>query len=147
MKWATQAMEEEKNKLQTFRADGWTGESKIFTNMMKKWARTLSPLLSQEQQEQKQMSWMARVGEREGDKGARGLLSRLVPPTGTKGPCPPLARLTVGPGTKSTFCPGPKASRDKWPGKKTCSVVVWAPSIGARVKGPMGRRAHWWRSI
>jgi hypothetical protein len=29
-------MEEEKNKIQTFRADGWTGESKIITNMVKK---------------------------------------------------------------------------------------------------------------
>ena len=78
-------MEEEKNKLQTFRADGWTGESKVFTNVVKKWVRTLSPLPSQEQQEQEQVSWMARVEEREGDKGARGLLSRLEPPTGTKG--------------------------------------------------------------
>ena len=41
------------------------------------------PLSSQKQQEQ--VSWMARVEEREEDKGARGLLSRLEPPTGTKG--------------------------------------------------------------
>jgi len=38
--------------------------------------------------------------------------------------CPPLARLAVGPGTKATFCLGPKDSRDKWPGTKVCSVVV-----------------------
>jgi hypothetical protein len=29
-------MEEEKNKPQTFSADGWTGESKILTNVEKK---------------------------------------------------------------------------------------------------------------
>jgi len=51
-------------------------------------------------------------------------LSRLVSPTGTKGPCPPLARLAIGPGIKATFCPGPKDSRDKWPGTKTYSVIV-----------------------
>ena len=37
----------------------------------------------------------------------------LVAPPGTKGPCPPLARLAFGPGTKATFCPGPKDNRDK----------------------------------
>jgi len=26
---------------------------------------------------------------------------------------PPLARLAVGPGTKATYCPGPKCCRDK----------------------------------
>ena len=141
MKWIIQAKEEEKNKHQTFSADGWTGESKIFTNVVKKWARTPSPLPSQEQQEQEQVSWMARVEEREGDKGARSLLSRLEPPTGTKGgpfvpvdasnrdkrPCPPLARLAVGPGTKVTYCPGPNGSRDKWTRKKVCSVVLIIP--------------------
>ena len=49
-----------------------------------------------------------------------------MPPTGTKGPCPPLplARLAVGPRTKATYCPGPKGCRDKWPGTKAYSVVV-----------------------
>ena len=37
---------------------------------------------------------------------------------------PLLARLAVGPGTKATYCPGPKGCRDKWPGTKACSVVV-----------------------
>ena len=59
-------------------------------------------------------------------KGIRGLrsfvpvgatnrkgLPRLVAPTGTKGPYPPLARLAVGPGTKDTYCSGPKGTRDK----------------------------------
>ena len=62
-----------------------------------------------------------------GTKGCVGLLSRLVPPTGIKGPCrphPPLARLAVGPGTKATYCPGPKGYRDKWPGTKAYSVEV-----------------------
>ena len=44
----------------------------------------------------------------------------MVAPPGTKGPCPPLARLAVGPGTKAT----PKGSMDKWAGTKACSVVV-----------------------
>ena len=74
-----------------------------------------------------------------GTKCYAGLLSRLEPPTGTKGPhfvpvgvsnrdkmplSPPLARLAVGPGTKGTYCPGPKGCRDKWPGTKAYSVVV-----------------------
>ena len=66
-------------------------------------------------------------------------MSRLEPPTGIKGGpffpvgasnrdkrhmSPPLARLAVGPEIKAIFCPGPKNSRDKWPGTKVCSVVV-----------------------
>jgi len=73
-----------------------------------------------------------------GTKGL-GLLSRVEPPIGTKeGPFVPvgastrdkrplsplLARLAVGLGTKATFCPEPKDSRDKWPETKVCSVVV-----------------------
>src|SRR6185437_9304487 len=45
---------------------------------------------------------------------------------GQKAPSPPLARLAVGPGTKATYCPGPKGCRDKWPGTKACFVVVEA---------------------
>ena len=45
---------------------------------------------------------------------------------GQKTSVPPLAQLAVGPGTKVTYCPGPKGCRDKWPGTKTCSVVVLA---------------------
>ena len=37
---------------------------------------------------------------------------------------PPLTRLAVGPGTKATYCPGPKGCRDKWPRMKAYSVVV-----------------------
>ena len=37
---------------------------------------------------------------------------------------PQLARLAVGPGTKATYCPGPKGNRDKWSGTKVYSVVV-----------------------
>ena len=100
MKWAIQAKEEEKNKLQTFSADGWTGESKIFTNVVKKWART--PFSRAKNSKNKWAEWLGR-GKREGDKGAkefcpgwrhqsgqnggpRSLLSRLEPPTGIKGP-------------------------------------------------------------
>ena len=57
-----------------------------------------------------------------GQKG--GLLSELVAPPGIKGPCPPLARLAFGPGTKATYCPRPKGCRDKWPATKDYSVVV-----------------------
>ena len=84
-----------------------------------------------------------------GTKGYAGLLSRLEPPTGTKGshfvpvgvsnqdkrpPSPPLARLAVGPGTKATYCPGPKGNRDKWPGTKACPVVVIILTIIVLVK-------------
>ena len=66
-------------------------------------------------------------------------MSRLETPTGTKwGPfvlvggsnpdkrplSPLLARLAFEPGTKATYCPGPKGCWDKWPGTKACSVVV-----------------------
>ena len=34
------------------------------------------------------------------------------------------APVVVGPGTKALFGPGPKGSRDKWPGPKAYSVVV-----------------------
>ena len=68
---------------------------------------------------------MARAGERERDKGARGLLSKLEAPIGTQGTpfvpvgasnrdkrplSPPLARLAFGPGTKGAFVPGPKVT-------------------------------------
>ena len=46
----------------------------------------------------------------------KGYLSRFWnrdKAAGTKGPCPPLARLAFGPGTKAIFCPGPKDNRDK----------------------------------
>ena len=59
--------------------------------------------------------------------GDRGLLSWVEPPTGTKreNPLSPTsARLAVGPGTKATFCPGPKGNRDKWHERKAYFVVV-----------------------
>ena len=78
--------------------------------------------------------------------GGQGLLSRLETPTGTKWEpfvpvgvsnrdkrpmSPLLARLVVGPGTKATYCPGPKGCRDKWPGTKACFVVVFDPRCGS----------------
>ena len=45
---------------------------------------------------------------------------------GQKAHVPPLARLAVGPGTKITYCPGPKGCQDKWPVTKACFVVVLA---------------------
>ena len=62
--------------------------------------------------------WSHQPGQKE------DLWCRLVPPTETKDPYPPLARLAVGPGTKATFGPGSKDNRDKWLGSKACSVVV-----------------------
>ena len=68
-------------------------------------------------------------------------MSWLETPTGTKGGpfipvggsnrdkrplSPPLARLAVGPGTKATYCPGPKGCRDKRPETKAYSVIVIA---------------------
>ena len=67
---------------------------------------------------------MARAGGREGDKGAKAFCPGWCLQPGQKAPVPPLARLAVGPGTKTTYCPGPKGCRDKWPGTKTCFVVV-----------------------
>ena len=80
---------------------------------------------------------------RDRTKGPCNLLSRLEPPTGIKGHpfvpigasnrnkrlmSPPLARLAVGLGTKTTYCPGPKDCRNKWSGTKACSVVVILPN-------------------
>jgi len=67
---------------------------------------------------------LSRLETPTGTKVCADLLSLLVSPTVTKGPCPPLARLAVGPGTKATYCPEPKGCRDKWPETKTCSIVV-----------------------
>ena len=62
-------------------------------------------------------------------------MSGLVPPTGTKCPCPPLARLTVGPGTKATYCPGPKGNRDKmaWNKGLFCSSVLESDLVITRI--------------
>ena len=86
MKWAIQAKEEEKNKPQTFSADGWTGIKdlhKCGEEMSKN-----SSLPSQEQQEQ--VSWMARVRGEGRDKGAKEF-------------CPGWRHQ---PGQKAPFCPG-----------------------------------------
>ena len=121
-------MKEERNKPQTFSADGWTGESNIFTNMVKKWART--PF---SRAKNKWAEWLGR-GEREGDKGPKafcpgwrhqpgqkgGLLSRLVTPTGwwpgTKGCAGLLSRLEPATGIKGhPFVPVGTSNRDKKP--------------------------------
>ena len=72
MKWAIQAKEEEKNKPQTFRADGWMdGESKIFTNVVKKWART--PLSRAKNSKNKWAEWLGR-GRGKGIRGPRSFV-------------------------------------------------------------------------
>ena len=58
------------------------------------------------------------------EKGIRGPRSFVPVGDTNRDPVPPLARLAVGPGTKATYCPGPKDCRDKWPGTKACFVVV-----------------------
>ena len=96
---------------------------------------------------------MSRLVDPNGTKGPRTLLSRLYPSTGTKcphfvpvggynrdkRPCPPppLTRLAVGPGTKATYCPGPKGCLDKWPRTKACSIVVRPPP-------PRPAESAWW---
>jgi len=60
---------------------------------------------------------------------------------GQKAPIPPLARLAFGPGTKATYCLGPKGNRDKWPGTKAYSVVV-RPSMPSTTWHWMGM-ARW----
>ena len=78
-------------------------------------------------------------------------MSQLDPPTGIKGHpfvpvgasnrdkrplSPPLARLAVGPGTKATYCPGPKGCRDKWPETKAYSVVVTLACLHSEIRFP-----------
>ena len=40
------------------------------------------------------------------------------------GPFVPVGGSNRNPGTKTTYCPGPKGCRDKWPETNTYSVVV-----------------------
>ena len=61
---------------------------------------------------------------RPGQKATRAFCPGWIHQPGQKAPVPPLARLAVRPGTKATYCPGPKGCRDKWPGTKACFVVV-----------------------
>ena len=98
------------------------GNKKIFTNVVKKWART--PL---SRAKNKWAEWLRRR-EREGDKGAKEFCPSWRHQPVQKAPAP-LARLAVGPGTKATYCPGPKGCRDKWPGTNACSVVVVTISL------------------
>jgi len=59
------------------------------------------------------------------NRDKRGIFVPVGGSTRDKSPLSlPLAQLAVGLGTKTTFCPGPKGSQDKWPGTKTCSVVM-----------------------
>ena len=121
MKWAIQAKKEEKNKPQTFSADGWTGNQR--SSQM--WCRNDQELLSPEPRTVRN-KWAEWLGRGRG-KGIRG--PRPFVPVGDtnrdKRPLSPsLARLAVGPGTKATYCPGPNGCRDKWLGTKAYSVVV-----------------------
>ena len=103
------------------------GESKIFTNVVKKWART--PLSRAKNSNNKWNEWFGRE-EREGDKGTkefcpswrhqpgqkRGLLSWLVAPTVTKGCAALLSQLEPPTGIKGPpFVPVGVSNRDKTP--------------------------------
>ena len=69
---------------------------------------------------------MARTGEGEGDKGAKVFCPGWRHQPGQNAPVPPpLVRLAVGPGTKATYCLGPKGCRDKWLGTKAYFAVVF----------------------
>src|SRR6185295_17756380 len=82
---------------------------------------------------------MTRAGEREGDKGAKefcpgwrhqpgqkgGLLSRLVAPTGTKGPCPP-----AGPASRWTRDKSHLLSRaQRLPGQMAWNKSLFCSSV------------------
>ena len=124
--------------------------SKAWNELHKQWKKRktspkpLAPMDGRGNQRSSQMWWRneqelpspeprtARTSELNGSGGGRGKGIRgarpFVPVGGTnrdkRPPSPPLARLAVGPGTKATYCPGPKGNRDKRPGTKACSVVV-----------------------
>ena len=106
------------------------GESKIFTNVVKKWART--PLSRAKNSKKTRELNGSGGGRGKGIRGPRpfvpvggtnrdkrgGLLSRLVVPTGTKGYAGLLSRLEPPTGTKgSHFVPVGVSNRDKrhWP--------------------------------
>ena len=105
-------MEEERNKHQTFSADGWTGESKIFTNVVKKWART--PLSRAKNSKNKWAEWLGR-GAREGDKGPRSFV--LVGDTNQdkRGAFIPVGSSNRDKRPRGPFVPVGASNRDKRP--------------------------------
>ena len=122
------------NKPQTFSADGWTGNQR--SSQM--WWRNEQELLYPEPRTARKQVSCSGGGRGKGIRGPRPFVpvgdtnrdkrGSFCPgwwiQPGQKAPVPLLARLAVGPGTKATYCPGPKGCRDKWPGTKACSVVV-----------------------
>ena len=104
-------MKEERNKPQTFSAYGWTGESKIYTNVVRKWTRT--PLTRAKNNKKKWAEWLVQ-GEEEGDKGPR----TFVPVGGTnRDQRPPFCPgWWLQPGPKALVppaCPASRWTRDK----------------------------------
>ena len=87
MKWAIQAKEEEKNKLQTFSADGWMGNQR--SSQM--WWRNEQELLSPEPR-------TARTSELNGSGGGRG--------KGIRGPRSFVPVGTTNRDKRGAFCPG-----------------------------------------
>ena len=79
------------------------------------------------------------VGGTNRDKRLHFCLGWCLQP-GQKAHIPPLARLAVGPGTKATFCPGPKGSRDKWLGTKAYSVVVGGRNLAPLRSNSLGEK-------
>ena len=84
------------------------------------------------------------------DKRLRGPFVPVGVSNRDKRPMSPLlARLAVGPGTKVTYCPGPKGCQDKWPGTKAYFVVVAAgsgvPRGGVTIELDVGQLHVSWR--
>ena len=129
-------------------------ESKIFTNVVKKWART--PLSRAKNSTNKWAEWLGR-GEREGDKGAKEfcpgwrhqpgpkapLLSRLLAPTGIKDPRGLLSRLEPPTGTKGGhFCPGWCLAGATNGDKRGSFCPGWCLQPGQKAPAPLPPRAR-----
>ena len=130
MKWAIQAKEEEKNKPQTFRADGWTGNQR--SSQM--WWRNEQELLYPEPRTEKTSELNGSGGGR--GKGIRGARP-FVPVGGTNRDkrgdfCP---GWWFQPGQKATraFCPG----WNHQPGQKAPILSRLVSPTGTKLLGPL----------
>ena len=139
MKWAIQAKEEEKNKPQTFRADGWTGNQR--SSQM--WWRNEQELLYPEPRTEKTSELNGSGGGR--GKGIRGARP-FVPVGGTNRDkrgdfCP---GWWFQPGQKATraFCPG----WNHQPGQKAPILSRLVSQTGTKgPRPPAGPASHWTR--
>ena len=124
---------------QIFRADGWTGESILFTNVVSKWART--PPIRAKNSKNKWSEWLGR-GKGEGDKG----LMIFVPVGGTnrdlRSPFCPGLWLQSGPMGRGAFGPRLEAPT----GTKGWSLVpICASNRDNRPLSPPRPASRWTR--